>query len=536
MGDCVAKGITPLIDDFVDSDNRISTAENRLGFWYSYGDKTVKFTAPAVSAAGAISWTGGVAHAVGTGATRAASQGVAGLGFDFMAGEKAICAAGYNACAFDGLKVTLSGSAVRLKVSTPPTAETDDFGIKLAPGTTTITWDMLTQQGWGAKKAFSCSEIYKIQIQAVDPTKFDFTLDDLSFVTAGGGGGGTPSGLYGYFPAGVTSAIAKSAYDSWKTQLLESCGGGQLRVRWDTANLTVSEGIAYGMILAATWQDRATFDGFWAYAQAHKDPVGLMDWKVNGCGTTAGDGHGSAADADLDMAMALVMADCAWSGQGYGASATTLINLIQARLFVPDTTRHMVIAGDSWGNEQCVNPSYLSPAYYRAFAQQVPAQATFWNAAANDTYYYLDLADNATTGLVGDWLTVVGHTCSKGTSDYYGYDAARTPWRVGLDYLWWNQSLAKDYASRTSNFANGKGIANIKDGYYVDGAQVGGFHNAVFTGAFAVASMANAQSMANGFGQHVAGMTGGEVTGYFNASLSALYLATMSGQLTPGCF
>ncbi len=48
-----------------------------------------------------------------------------------------------------------------------------------------------------------------------------------------------------------------------------SGAGGNLRIqRPGDGNDTVSEGIAYGMLLAAYTNDRATFDGLWRYAKS----------------------------------------------------------------------------------------------------------------------------------------------------------------------------------------------------------------------------------------------------------------------------
>ncbi|HPM13374.1 MAG TPA: glycosyl hydrolase family 8, partial [Bacteroidales bacterium] len=64
------------------------------------------------------------------------------------------------------------------------------------------------------------------------------------------------SGTYG------KSQAAADAYTAWKTNLTETCSNG-IRVKFDTQSETVSEGIAYGMLLAAYAADKTLFDGLW---------------------------------------------------------------------------------------------------------------------------------------------------------------------------------------------------------------------------------------------------------------------------------
>ncbi|MCR6638469.1 MAG: glycosyl hydrolase family 8 [Sporocytophaga sp.] len=67
------------------------------------------------------------------------------------------------------------------------------------------------------------------------------------------------SGAYG------KSTDAANAYLEWKANYTETCGDGSIRVKFDEPQRTVSEGIAYGMILSAYAADKALFDGLWKY-------------------------------------------------------------------------------------------------------------------------------------------------------------------------------------------------------------------------------------------------------------------------------
>ncbi len=205
-----------------------------------------------------------------------------------------------------------------------------------------------------------------------------------------GGSGGTSAPVYtgpGFAPTNVSKSDAQAAYDAWKAGHLEDCTGGVWRVRWETnrQDATVSEGIGYGALLTVSYGDRSAFDGLIAYAKLMHDSNGLMNWLRYGC-----DAHretkdnsspdNSASDADLDLAMALLMAQCKWGDAQYGDRATEVINAIRTKMFMDVNGLHVLLPGDStWFNGMgggCINYSYLAPAYFRAFAKHVSADAT----------------------------------------------------------------------------------------------------------------------------------------------------------------
>src|SRR5215510_14436263 len=117
-----------------------------------------------------------------------------------------------------------------------------------------------------------------------------------------------------------------TAYAKWKNDTVVGAGTGMRRVQrtpsdpvnmYTPAMSTVSEGIAYGMLMAvymATKDDQTLFDDLWRYSQAHLNGNGLMNWAISSGGMTTG--GGAATDADEDIAFALVMADKQWGSAG----------------------------------------------------------------------------------------------------------------------------------------------------------------------------------------------------------------------------
>lgn len=347
---------------------------------------------------------------------------------------------------------------------------------------------------------------------------------------------GTPS-LTVFVPTTITDADADAAYEAWKTGFLEDCGGGLWRVRWSQADLTVSEGIAYGMLLTVIHDERTIFDGLWQYYKNNRDARGLMHWQRMGCeGAPSGDN--AATDADLDAAMALVMASRRWSTTPYLADADTLIRAIQTYETTTGTDGISLLRpGDAFG--PCLNVSYFSPGYYRVFADVVPDQADLWNKLADDTYTLIGRAAHGTTGLVPNWCDENGATrpagpfgCANYTNaDQYGSDAARTPWRIATDYVWFSTPEAHTWLNKVTSWVKTVGITNVVSSYGLDGTPVGTSHNIVAVGAFADGAMAYDQATADEFTAEAVALP--PPTSYFQSNLRALYLLLPLGRFTP---
>ena len=128
------------------------------------------------------------------------------------------------------------------------------------------------------------------------------------------------------------------------------------------------------MVLSAYYNDQATFDGLWKYAQSHLDPKGLMHWHISATNTVAG--MNSATDADEDMAWGLVLASRRWPTGTYLDDAKKVIAVMATNCVAADG---LIKGGDSFGTNTRTNPSYYAPAYYRVFAKI--SGNTLWNTA-----------------------------------------------------------------------------------------------------------------------------------------------------------
>jgi endoglucanase len=101
----------------------------------------------------------------------------------------------------------------------------------------------------------------------------------------------------------MREAAARQAGHDFLDHYVE--GDGRV-VRRDEGNDVVSEGQAYGMLIAVALGDEARFRAIWDWTKSHlRRPDGLLSWRwADGQVTDVN----SAADADLDAARSLVLA------------------------------------------------------------------------------------------------------------------------------------------------------------------------------------------------------------------------------------
>src|SRR5688572_7904119 len=131
----------------------------------------------------------------------------------------------------------------------------------------------------------------------------------------------------------LTTHELRAQYNEWKTRFIEVCPQGDARMRYpESGNDTRSEGVGYGMVIAAYFGDQDTFDGLWGYYQ-RASQNGLMNWRRDGCAAGGGGGDtGSAADADIDAAFGLIVANRQWGG--YAADASAMVGRVRQQLFM----------------------------------------------------------------------------------------------------------------------------------------------------------------------------------------------------------
>ena len=354
-------------------------------------------------------------------------------------------------------------------------------------------------------------------------------------------------------PIGANAADARAAYNKFRTDIVTDAGaGGFLRVRRPNSSgavvdSTVSEGIAYGMLLAVYADDQPTFDKFWQYSQIHLDGNGLMNWYIGPSGETLG--TGGASDSDEDIAFALIAADARWGGRG--SLTTNYIDLAKTQIgkiwqYEVDHGRNELFKpGDTGFDGSVINISYFAPAYYKVFGR-VTGQTANWNKVAATSYTVIEATltaanGNATNGLVPAWSTPAGMPMAPaGTSHptHHQLDSCRTPFRIALDYCWNAEPRALAYLQKINAFHAGVGAAAMVDGYDLNGnprpqfVTAGGPRAASFVGTAGVGAMATGATHAAFRAEAYASVaTLMQLAGstYYQTSWTALTLQMMTG-------
>jgi len=232
-------------------------------------------------------------------------------------------------------------------------------------------------------------------------------------------------------------------------------------------DITTSEGQSYAMLQSTWLNDAQTFEAVWLWTKNHMqyridDKLLSWKWKGNALIDSA-----TATDANEDIALALLFAYKLWDREDYLAEAKEIINDIWDKSVIKIDNQYFILpmTATEARREQnyLLNPSYISPATYRIFAQIDKKHD--WTKLIDDSYALLNEIGKDEKNkiyLPPDWLVVNMDNKKLSSakqyfdrdSDVFSFDAFRIIWRVELDKQWFNSKKAKEYLDNTSNFVN----------------------------------------------------------------------------------
>lgn len=240
-------------------------------------------------------------------------------------------------------------------------------------------------------------------------------------------------------------------------------GDGRV-LRHDQGGDIVSEGQAYGMLIAEIANRPDTARSIWSWTSAHlRRPDGLLISHANGSGGVVD--QQSATDADTLAAYALLR----YTGPDKGALHEAGRHLAAAVLDGESTTHagDPVLLAGPWAKAMSppvVNPSYLMPAVFAALGR-FTGDGRWRQAATRAVGLIGQLTDHGRT-LPTDWaqlsnegLTPIADPDGSAPIQY-GLDAARLPIWLGTDCAadgrhiaarWWTNALSSD--NRASDLA-----------------------------------------------------------------------------------
>ncbi len=255
-----------------------------------------------------------------------------------------------------------------------------------------------------------------------------------------------------------------STWSEYKKNYIESSTGRTVDHQHD--DVTTSEGQSYAMLRSVWMDDQAAFDLSWNWTKKFitQPNSHLFSWlygkKPNNTYGVRSDinGQNSASDADCDIALALLFAYGRWQDKAYLDSAKAIINDIWEKEVVTIQGKPYLAADDLEKNLSTpaivVNPSYISPAAFKIFAEVDRSHP--WDKLADSSYQLLSatmqsrLDKPQSAHLPPDWVlidrTTGAITAGKenNLSTNYGFDAIRVSWRLALDWQWNQDSRAKN--------------------------------------------------------------------------------------------
>lgn len=249
-------------------------------------------------------------------------------------------------------------------------------------------------------------------------------------VTGGCGSGassGGPSADGGSSPSGTPATGAGSSAQRFLSGYVESDG----RVlRHDQGNDIVSEGQAYGMLIAQQAGQDAVAARIWSWTRAHlQKQDGLLAYHANEQGHILD--SQAASDADTLAAYALLRA------KGPGASALhaqghALASAVLAHETFRDARGRLVLAAGPWAVQpRVVDPSYWMPSVFDDLGRMTGDPR--WSRLAAESVRLVDQLTQGGRTLPPDWARVQGSRAvatgqgGGGGTPQYGADAQRLP-------------------------------------------------------------------------------------------------------------
>ncbi|MFI6320232.1 glycosyl hydrolase family 8 [Nonomuraea sp. NPDC050556] len=301
-------------------------------------------------------------------------------------------------------------------------------------------------------------------------------------------------------PTGATSQQVRAYYAEWKAAFVTDKCGSQQVISPDADHPYVGEAQGYGLVIAASMDDRPLFDGILKYVEAHpsvNNPDLLAAEQDKDCKSV--NGSDSATDGDLDVAYGLLMADKRWGG--YRDKAVKRINAIMKDEFSLYTG--LMKLGDwATADEPLSRISRTSDwmiGHFRAFEKIDPEWQTIRMRHTLLIGYY----EGTTTGLLPDFVKdgkpVKGKVLEDEHDGDYNWNALRDPWRIGADAATSGDPGSVGWARKITTFirkATGDDPKKIAAGYTLEGKSLAEGPEPAFVAPFAVAALTSPDSQA----------------------------------------
>jgi endoglucanase len=239
--------------------------------------------------------------------------------------------------------------------------------------------------------------------------------------------------------------------------------------RTDQGGDTVSEGQAYGMLLAAGIGEEARFRAIWSWTAAHlQRPDRLLAWRWVG-GAVAD--WMPVADADLVAAGALVLAGQRFADRSLVVAGGTIAAAVLDHETVTLGPARVLVAGPWAAAGRVVNPSYFAVTLMSRLVEATGDHR--WAPVASSARRVLERLTAASPSLIPDWATVSADGSlamprqAPGTGSVVsGFEAGRAYVQLAVDCDRRGQAIA----ARAWPFFADQAGGTVEAAYHLDGS------------------------------------------------------------------
>ncbi len=237
-------------------------------------------------------------------------------------------------------------------------------------------------------------------------------------------------------PTGATAlrgTVSAADWTAYRDRFVEANG----RIVDDAnGDISHSEGQGYGLLLAFSADDRASFERIWTFTRNElliRDD-GLVAWKWDPQATPHVADINNASDGDILIAYALGLAGEAWSETRYTEAASSLATAIGTNLLARANGRIVLVPGvagfgpdDRSNGAQVVNPSYWVFEAFPVLGELAPDFP--WKELASSGLELIAGARFGPDRLPPDWVAITpkGLEPAEGFPSVFGYNAIRIP-------------------------------------------------------------------------------------------------------------
>lgn len=255
-----------------------------------------------------------------------------------------------------------------------------------------------------------------------------------------------------------------------------------------------TEGMSYGMMIAAQLDKKEEFDRLWTWARTN---MYQEDGPYKGyfCWHAFDDGScidpNPASDGEIWYVTSLFFAAARWgNGEGiynYQEQANIILDtMLHAAEAMPgaaantfnEENKLVVFVAQVGRNRTFTDPSYHAPHYYELWARWANKDNAFWADAAVAAREHWHKAAHPDTGLMANYTTFEGEPRPSGDyGEVYYADAWRIGMMVAMDHSWfaadpWQLTWADTY----QKFFYDMGIGAYTSRFLIDGTPEGSQH------------------------------------------------------------